>query len=476
MEFHIQLLCDSKAFCPCPTSDRPMSHTPTTTSTVFTSPPLSSLPSASSQPPPTPTTAPVTCLVPVRTANTRVCPVCIGEPGALPSPNRRMVEAAVKAALALSCNIADVVSFDRKHYFYPDSPKGYQITQHSCPIGTNGRVRLPSGLEVPVPKVQIEEDTGAVLVTKDSIGVDFNRSGIPLVEVVTQALEYSCPDGPAELGKEIRRIMQCAGVSICSMKDGSMRCDVNVSLSSPDHRFPRVELKNLSSFHAVRDSIEYEIMRQAEALDDPSTDSVRLCEETRSWDEGAKVTRYMRAKSSGIDYRFMSEPDLPDTPMQPLLIARWRSELKEMPAAKRERYTFMWGLKPMDALNISRRPEMAKFFEQTVAAGAHPVPTATLLLNEISGFLASTAGFAVALGSCKLTPRKLAEMINLINSNVINKTVAKKLLPQLMTKWDGTVQSLVRSLDVTVVQDVDKIRRVVEEVVSVHPEKIKKFM
>lgn len=402
IEFHVQLATKTKAYCSCSTK------------------------------------AP-------RTPNVNVCPVCMGHPGALPVVNSKVVELAAKAGMALGCDISRYSRYDRKNYYYVDTAKNYQITQDLFPIATKGSVELPnSGGVIGVTRLHMEEDSAKMsheggdasgrLTDSTHSLVDFNRSGIPLVEIVS---EPDIRNGleAAEYGQEVQRILRYVGTSNCNMQDGSMRCDVNVSLrlKGTEKFGTKIELKNLNSFSAAHKSIDFEIERQAEVLDRGET----LQMETRTWDEKSNETRTMRVKEGAADYRYFPEPDIPPLNLSHSQLQTWRDTLPELPSEKREKYQEEFGLSGYDAFLLSDDTQVAKYFEDSIAAGAKPKQAANLIMGDITKVLKSEK---IGIKLCKLTAEGLAEMIGMIDGGVISNKIAKDLVPELVIKGGSPAQ------------------------------------
>lgn len=274
--------------------------------------------------------------------------MCTGEPGTLPVPNARVVELASKAAMALQCEIAHEVRYDRKNYFYPDTPKNYQITQYTHPLGAGGCLELPSGRRVSITRLHVEEDSAKMVHQgSDSLAgsthslVDFNRAGIPLAEIVSEPDMRSGAEA-AEYGRELQKILRYVGASDGNMAEGSMRLDINVSIRprGEEGLRPKVEVKNVNSFKSVQQAVDFEVVRQARAYD--AGEAVR--QETRMWDEKELASKLMRVKEGESDYRYFPEPDVPPLALASSVVQAWRATLQELPAAKRARYQDPAGL------------------------------------------------------------------------------------------------------------------------------------
>lgn len=374
-----------------------------------------------------------------RTPNVNICPVCMGHPGALPVINAKVVELAAKAGMALGCTIAPESRFDRKNYYYVDTPKNYQITQDEFPIAQKGRLHLASnGKQVGITRLHMEEDSAKM--THEGVGasgrltdsthslIDFNRAGVPLVEIVSEP-DIRTGAEAAEYGQELQRILRYIGASDCNMQDGSLRCDVNVSIRERGNESlgTKVELKNLNSFSSAQKSVDFEIERQADILDSGG----RLVRETRTWDEKTNETRTMRVKEGAADYRYFPEPDLPPLRLSKEQLTEWRNSLPELPVEKRERYQSKLGLSSYDAFVITDDVEVASYFESTITLGADPKLAANWIMGDITKVLKEEK---LDINKSKLTPTYLAEMIKLIESGTISGKVAKDLVPELVIK------------------------------------------
>src|SRR5690606_17527702 len=397
LEVHVELATQSKLFCGC--------------ATTFGAPP-----------------------------NTQVCPVCLGLPGTLPVLNARAVEYAVKAGLALGCQITERSLFARKNYFYPDLPKAYQISQHERPLCRNGAVTIttPEGLRrIGIVRVHLEEEAGKLVHSGDSIigseatHVDYNRAGIPLIEIVT-APDLRSPEEARLFLEELRTILRYIGVSDVRMEEGSLRCDANISLRPKGSTAlgTKTEVKNMNSFRAVVRALTYEAQRQAEVI--RSGEAVRP--ETRAWDEARQVTVAMRAKEEADDYRYFTEPDLVPLVLTQERIEGWRAELPELPAARRERFVASYGLPEYDASVLTSSRLVADFFE----AVAQEVGDAKLASNWVMGEVlrwAKTEGGEVV--ELPVSVQGLAELLGLLRQGVINQAAAKSVLEEMVASGRG---------------------------------------
>lgn len=357
--------------------------------------------------------------------NTLCCPVCLGLPGALPRLNRRAVELALRAALALHCEPLPVSGWDRKHYFYPDLPKGYQTTQERAPLCRNGWLEIGEGAgtrRIGIARMHIEEDAGKLLHGVSETLVDCNRCGVPLIEIVTRP-ELSSGAETAEFLRALRAVLVACGVSDCRMQEGSMRCDVNLSLTAQASGVSgvRTEIKNLNSFAFAEKAIAAELRRQTAELE--ATGCVRRC--TLRYDPVADRTEVMRVKETADEYRFLPEPDLPPLRMDPELTERIRAALPELPRETARRLVSQYGLTTADAAALAAVSGLTEWFEVAAKETGYPCILAGLLLNEGRKYL-SLEPF-----SLPFRPTRLAELSELVGARRVTYRVAKELLERL---------------------------------------------
>ena len=373
--------------------------------------------------------------------NTHIDPIVMGLPGTLPVLNRRVLEYAVKAALALNLHIAGHSKFDRKQYFYPDLPKNYQISQYDEPIAEDGWIEVEVAEKgkdtylkrIGIERLHMEEDAGKLVhAGSDRLAgsthslVDYNRAGVALAEIVSKP-DLRTGREAAEYAAEIRRIMRYLGVSDGNMQEGSLRCDVNISVRrGPDAPFgTKVEIKNMNSFSAIQKACDYEIQRQIKAYE--TGEPVR--QETRLWDEGKQLTKSMRSKEGSSDYRYFPEPDLGPIEVSDSQREAWRAELPELPAARRHRYADQLGLSIYDARVLTDERPMADYFEAAVAAGGDPKGVANWITGDIAAHVNAER---LTFAELPLQPAQLAEMVALIDDGVISGKIAKEILPELL--------------------------------------------
>lgn len=417
------------------------------------------------------------------TPNQNVCPVCMGMPGVLPVLNQKVLEYAVKAGLALNCAIAPYSKFDRKQYFYPDLPKNYQVSQYDLPIAEHGWLEIeltdadgnPIRKKIGITRLHMEEDAGKLVhAGSERLSgstyslVDYNRTGIPLVEIVSEPDIRSGVEA-AEYAQELRRIVRYLGVSDGNMQEGSLRCDVNISVRPVGQKEfgTKVEIKNMNSFNAIQRAIEYEIDRQIEAIQSGE----RIIQETRLWQEDRQRTVSMRTKEGSSDYRYFPEPDLTPIQVSAEQLSKWKSELPELPAQKRHRYESELGLSAYDARVLTDDRSVSEYFEAAVAAKANPKLAANWVMGDISAYL-NTAKLNIA--EIALKPQILAELISLIEDGTISGKIAKEILPELLSKG-GSAKELVESKGVKQISDKGELEKIINEVLAANPKELEQY-
>ena len=415
--------------------------------------------------------------------NTHIDPVVCGLPGTLPVLNQKVLEYAVKAAMALNLNIARHSKFDRKQYFYPDLPKNYQISQFDEPIAEDGWIEVEiaeKGKEtylkrVGIERLHMEEDAGKLVhAGSDRLAgsthslVDYNRAGIALAEIVSKP-DLRTGREASEYASEIRRIMRYLGVSDGNMQEGSLRCDVNISVRrGPNAPFgTKVEIKNMNSFSAIQKACEYEIQRQIKAYESGET----VSQETRLWDEGKQLTKSMRSKEGSSDYRYFPDPDLGPIEVSKELRQLWQDELPELPAAKRHRYVDELGLSSYDARVLTDELSMANYFEAVASIGVDPKAASNWITGDIAAYINAKRLSFVQL---KFRPAQLAEMIQLIDGGKISGKIAKEILPELLSQG-GSPKAIVDERGLGMISDPDAINLIVDELLSTHPDEVKAF-
>jgi aspartyl-tRNA(Asn)/glutamyl-tRNA(Gln) amidotransferase subunit B len=411
--------------------------------------------------------------------NTRTCPICLGHPGTLPVPNREAIEYTMRIALALDAEIASRSLFHRKNYFYPDMPKNYQISQYDLPIGSGGHLDIEVDGEegrVGMNRVHLEEDTGKTVhpgttgrISEAAYALeDFNRAGVPLVEVVSEP-EIRSPEEARAYLQELRALLEALDVSDVRMEEGSLRCDANISLrpSGSEEYGTKVEIKNMNSVRSVERALRFEIERQTRALGAGET----LVQETRHWDEAQGVTLPLRSKEYAFDYRYFPEPDL--NPVEPdrEWIDGLRQDLPELPAARRRRFSERYGLEPIQARLVGGAVEQAAFFEETVALGADPKAAANWMTGDLAALVRESG---TELGASPLKPQHLADLVRLVADGTISTAGAKQALAGAFTSGKS-IDEIVEERGLAQISDVGALGSVIDEVVSENPGPVEQF-
>ena len=397
--------------------------------------------------------------------NSQVCPVCLGLPGALPVLNRTAVDYAIKAALALGCDVQPLSIFARKNYFYPDLPKGYQISQYERPLALRGGLDIPAGgrsMRVGLTRIHMEEDAGKSLHEgfPDSdrrTYIDYNRSGVPLIEIVSEPDMRSAAQA-AEFFERLRDILVWLGVNDGNMEEGSLRCDANVSVrpAGQEQFGTKAEVKNLNSFRYLQKALEYEIDRQIDLVEGGG----RVIQETRLWDSAAGRTLPMRSKEEAHDYRYFPEPDLPPVVVDEARIAAVRETMPELPEARRQRFVAAYGLPEYDAGVLTQSAALATYFEQVAAASGSPKAASNWVMGEL---LRTLKERTAAIEQVPLAPRALAGLIALVEQGTISSTIAKDVFARMyesgrsadeIVSADGLAQNSDEGALIAIVRDV----------------------
>ena len=406
--------------------------------------------------------------------NTHCCPVCTGMPGTLPVLNRTVLEYAVKAGLALNCTISKYTKFDRKNYFYPDLPKAYQISQLHLPLGRNGVVpiRTSGGTEkaIRIHELHMEEDAGKLIHDPQAglTRVDYNRCGVPLIEIVTEPDFRSGEEVVAYLEK-LKSILQYLGVSDCKMQEGSLRCDVNLSVRPAGSGIlgTRTEMKNLGSFRAITRAIAYESDRQIALIEAGGA----VVQETRRWDEEKNVSCAMRAKENTQDYRYFPDPDIPPIELTEEYLDTLRAAQPELAEAKRRRYMADWGLSDYDADMLTTDKALAAFFEEGVALGAEPKQMANWILGECLRRLSSDG---LEPRQLPISPATLVRLITLVKEGRLNRNTAVRVFDAVFAD-DSDVDTYMAAHSLEQVSDPDLIQSAAERVFAAHPKSIEDY-
>ena len=389
--------------------------------------------------------------------NTLVCPVCLGLPGALPVPNRRAIELAIIAGIALHCTQPDHTKFDRKNYLYPDLPKGYQISQYDLPLNVKGWMDLPSGKRIGITRAHLEEDTGTLKHGEDGgkkyTLIDFNRSGVPLLEIVSDPDMSSAEEAEA-YARALREVLIHAGVAEMRLEEGGGRFDVNVSIRFQEDgktRWPpQSEIKNLNSYQAMREALAFESARLWDEWGAGGDIRSRSGKITVGWSPERRRTYLQRTKEEVEDYRYFPEPDLVALTPDPGLVAKLRAGLPEMPTDRRARLVSQLGLSDYDARNLVADPALAEFFEAVVKLEpANPKAAANWVLGELS---AATKRDGIELRQARVTPEHIAELIRLVDAGRISITAAKQVFAQVW-KDGGEPEAIVNTMGLAQVSD-----------------------
>jgi aspartyl-tRNA(Asn)/glutamyl-tRNA(Gln) amidotransferase subunit B len=434
LEVHAELLTESKVFCGC--------------SAKFGAPP-----------------------------NQNTCPVCLGMPGALPVLNRRAVEYAIRAGLALNCEIARLSRWARKNYFYPDLPKGYQISQYELPLCLGGWIEIDidgTPRRIGLTRIHMEEDTGKNIhdAHSDASLVDFNRCGVPLLEIVSEPDLRSPQEAGAYLRK-LRTILQYLEICDGNMEEGSFRCDANVSIRPRGARElgTKIEIKNMNSFRNVERAVEYELKRQTQALQEGG----RLVQETRLWDPEREVTRPMRSKEFAHDYRYFPEPDLLPLVVSEAWVEAVRTTMPELPDARRLRFQQQYGLPAYDAEVLTMRKDVADYYEATVRYHNNPKALSNWVMGDVLRILRERKlDSAFVIHDWPVAPERLAAMVELIDSGEISGKIAKAVFEELVTSGKTPVQ-IVDEQGLKQISDEGAIDAAVEQVLANNPDKVAEY-
>jgi aspartyl-tRNA(Asn)/glutamyl-tRNA(Gln) amidotransferase subunit B len=430
LEIHAQLMTDSKMFCGC--------------STKFGSEP-----------------------------NTQTCPVCIGMPGVLPVMNRKAIEYVIKTGLAVNCNIAPHSRFARKNYFYPDLPKGYQISQYELPICEDGFVEITVNGEIRkigLTRIHLEEDAGKNIHegTGDYSFVDLNRAGTPLMEIVSEP-DIRTPQEAAEYVKKLRAIVRYLGVCDGNMEQGSLRCDANVSVKpvGQNELGTKTEIKNMNSFKYIEKALEYEIKRQIKIL----SDGGRIIQETRLWNTNKGITESMRSKEEAHDYRYFPDPDLVPVEVSDKWIEEIRAQLVELPDSRQQRFISQYGLPAQDADLLTSERAIAEWFEEAVKLGGEPKAVSNWMMVELMKHLNEENK---QINECLLKPEHLAGMLKLIDKGTISGKIAKTVFEE-MYKTGKDAEMVVKEKGLLQVSDESEIEKAVDEVLANSQGEIERF-
>jgi len=430
LEVHAQMLTDTKIFCGC--------------STKFGSEP-----------------------------NTQTCPVCIGMPGVLPVLNKKALQCAIKTGLATDCRISSFSRFARKNYFYPDLPKGYQISQYELPVCEHGYIGIivdGNVKKIGITRIHMEEDAGKNI--HEGAGtysfVDLNRAGVPLMEIVSEP-DIRSPQEAVEYMKKLRAILRYLGVCDGNMEQGSLRCDANISvrLINQTELGTRTEIKNINSFRFVEKALEYEIKRQVKVIESGG----QVVQETRLWDPNRGVTESMRGKEEAHDYRYFPEPDLVPVVVEKEWIDEIKVSLHELPDIKRDRFVTAYGLPETDAdLLVSEKP-LADWYEEAVKLGGQPKSVANWIMGDLMRLLHADNKI---IEDCSLKPNQLVDMLRLMDNGTISGKIAKSVFEEMYTTGKDP-ESIVKEKGLVQISDSGEIEKAVDDVISKHIEEAQRY-
>ena len=402
--------------------------------------------------------------------NSLTSPITLGMPGVLPVLNKEAVNMGILTGLALNCEIPARCKFDRKQYFYPDLPNGYQISQYDEPICVNGHLDM-NGKRIGITRAHLEEDAGKLVhAGADGLAgssyslVDLNRAGTPLLEIVSEPDMRSSEEARNYM-EELRNIVRYIGVCDGNLEEGSMRCDANISIMPKGSKEfgTRAEIKNVNSFSALQRAIEYEIDRQIEIVEEGG----QVVQETRLWDDNARETKSMRGKEDAHDYRYFPEPDLMPLEISREWVQRIKDSMPELPSQKRERYKAL-GLSEYDANVIVEQMGLALFFDKVLELGATPKIAVNFIMGEIAAYLKEDH---IEITDTKLTPENLAELISLIEKGTISNNIGKQIIIEMLK--DGTKASvIVEKKGLSQITDEGAIKELVQKVVDAHPDEV----
>jgi len=403
--------------------------------------------------------------------NRQVCPVCLGYPGAMPTINGEAIRYTVLAGLMLGSRINETSKFDRKSYFYPDMPKNYQISQYDKPLCIGGSVPIQvDGIakSIGITRIHLEEDVGKSMHFVSSSGVDFNRAGIPLMEIVTDP-EMVSPEEAFAFLCALKQIIQYAEVSDCNLEQGNIRCDVNCSVRPEGQKElgTKTEIKNLNTFKGVLSASRYEIQRQVDVLQGGGS----IIQETRRWDIDTGVTSSMRSKEEAHDYRYFPEPDLLPVIISAEQVEGWKKSLPELPQQRCDRFVRQYGIPVYDARVLVADKSVADYFEQACRSSSKFKAVSNWIMTEILGFLTETGSGA---GDIKVRPDTLAELVELVDSKIINATTAKEVLG-IMFEQGGRPGDIVKARGLVQMSDSGEIEALVDEALKGNPKSVADF-
>ncbi|MER3446262.1 MAG: Asp-tRNA(Asn)/Glu-tRNA(Gln) amidotransferase GatCAB subunit B [Candidatus Dadabacteria bacterium] len=430
LEVHAQLLTESKIFCSCPTK--------------FGGKP-----------------------------NTQVCPICLGMPGVLPVLNKRALEFAIRAALAVNCQISHISRFARKNYFYPDLPKGYQISQYEEPLSTNGWLEIESNSStkrIRIKRIHLEEDAGKLIheYSRDSSYVDLNRAGVPLIEIVSEP-DIASPEEAVTYLKKLRSILIYIGVCDGNMEEGSLRCDANVSVrpKGKEELGTKAEIKNVNSFKFIQKALEYEIRRQVSTIESGN----RVVQETRLFDSIRGVTFPMRSKEEAHDYRYFPDPDLLPIAVDKDWIRDIRNSLPELPNARKNRFIDEYKIPPYDAEILTSSKEIADYFEECLKYYDKPKTLSNWIMTEV---MRELKGEEEGIREFPITPEKLSELLRLIDDGTISGKIGKDVFIEMVSTGKRAGE-IVAEKNIKQISDISEIEMIIFEIIQKNPDKASRY-
>ncbi|MHB8995190.1 MAG: Asp-tRNA(Asn)/Glu-tRNA(Gln) amidotransferase subunit GatB [Armatimonadota bacterium] len=404
--------------------------------------------------------------------NSNVCPICLGLPGSLPVPNQKAVELVIRTGLALNCQVGTLCRFYRKNYFYPDLPKNYQISQYDEPLTYGGYIDLMvegKPVHIRITRAHLEEDTGKnIHLPNGQSLVEYNRGGLPLMEIVTEP-DFKSAAEVREYLLQLRRLLRYLGVSTGNMEEGAMRAEPTVNLrdKAAGLATPKVEIKNLASIKAVFDAVEYEIQRQYRCLEDNEP----MQQETRRWNEALQSTTIMRTKESAADYMYFPEPDLAPLEPDPAWVAELKADLPEVPLIRQARFSSDYGLSEYDAQVLTETREVADYFEEAVAACGDAKACSNWIMGDLMHML-NDAGCQV--NECPVSPKQLGNLIAIIKEGTISHNIAQQVFPKM---WDSGKEprQIVEDEGLALISDTSEIEKIVDEAIAANPKAVEDY-
>jgi aspartyl-tRNA(Asn)/glutamyl-tRNA(Gln) amidotransferase subunit B len=403
--------------------------------------------------------------------NTFVCPVCLGYPGSMPTVNEEAIRLTVISGMMIGSRISEYSKFDRKNYFYPDMPKNYQISQYDKPLCVGGSVNITVGgvqKTISVTRIHLEEDVGKNMHFETSSGVDFNRAGTPLMEIVSEP-DLSTPEEAFEYLLALKQILVYGGVSECNLEQGNMRCDVNVSVrpEGDDKLGTKAEIKNMNTFKGVRAALQYEIRRQIGTLEKGG----QIVQETRRWNPDAGVTESMRSKEYAHDYRYFPEPDLMPVVIAGSQLVEWRKQIPELPQARRERFVAEYGIPEYDAGVLVADKAVADFYEETARLSGNAKAASNWVMTDVLRCLSEKE---MELAQAPITPRALADLIKLVDVKTLNIPRAREVFA-ILFEQGGDPAAIVKERGMAQVSDTGAIDAFVEQAIAANGKSVEDF-